>query len=183
MRNEFTFISLFLIVVVGVIGYLVWSPMYWAYLIILPFILLGYYDMFQSKHAIMRNFPILGRGRYVMEEWRPKLYQYFIESDHDGRPISRIFRSVVYQRAKKELDTTPFGTQLDVYEEGYEWTNHSIAALDHHDLEQDPRVRVGGEACKKPYEASIFNVSAMSFGSLSKNAIMALNGGAKLGRF
>lgn len=139
--------------------------------------------MIQQKHAIMRNFPILGRGRYVMEEMRPKMYQYFIESDTNGRPISRIFRSVIYQRAKRVLDTSPFGTQLDVYEEGYEWMNHSIAALDHHDLDPNPRVRVGSQHCQQPYMASLFNVSAMSFGSLSKNAIEALNGGAKIGGF
>lgn len=148
-----------------------------------PIILLGLYDMTQHQHAIMRNYPIFGRGRYVMEDLRPKLYQYFIESDTNGAPISRIFRSVVYQRAKKVLDTTPFGTQLDVYEEGYEWMNHSIAALDAHQLDADPRIRVGGKDCQQPYEASLFNVSAMSFGSLSKNAIMALSGGAKIGGF
>ncbi|GJM32287.1 MAG: FMN-binding glutamate synthase family protein [Saprospiraceae bacterium] len=148
-----------------------------------PLIVLGYFDMFQSRHAIMRNFPILGRGRYVMEELRPKMYQYFIESDTNGRPINRISRSLVYQRAKKTLDTSPFGTQLEVYDEGYEWMNHSIAAMDAHQLEQHPRVLIGKESCAKAYHASILNVSAMSFGSLSKNAIEALNGGARIGNF
>eukprot|EP00903_Cladosiphon_okamuranus_P000732 g730.t1 len=148
-----------------------------------PIVLLGLYDMFQDKHAIMRNFPILGRGRYVMEELRPKLYQYFIESDTNGRPINRVHRSVVYQRAKEQRDTTPFGTQLEVYEEGYEWMNHSIAALDAHELSHHPRTKVGSPDCKQPYEASLFNVSAMSFGSLSSAAIEALNGGAKMGNF
>ena len=139
--------------------------------------------MFQAKHAIMRNFPILGRGRYVIEYLRPKLYQYFIESETNGTPISRIFRSIVYQRAKHELSTTPFGTQIDLYAEGYEWMNHSIAALNPKELVQDPRVMIGGPDCKQPYSAAIFNVSAMSFGSLSSAAIEALNGGAKLGNF
>ncbi|NRA49122.1 MAG: FMN-binding glutamate synthase family protein, partial [Phaeodactylibacter sp.] len=151
--------------------------------LLMPLIILGVYDMIQVRHTVMRNFPILGRGRYILEEWRPKLYQYFIESDTNGRPISRIYRSVVYQRAKKVRDTTPFGTQLDLYEEGYEWLNHSIAAKDAHDLDQNPRVKVGNAACKQPYEASLLNISAMSFGSLSKNAIMALNGGAEMGAF
>jgi glutamate synthase domain-containing protein 2 len=111
------------------------------------------------------------------------LYQYFIESDTNGRPISRIYRSVVYQRAKQQTDTTPFGTQLDLYEEGYEWMNHSIAALDAHGLNHHPRIIVGGPDCRQPYSASILNVSAMSFGSLSSAAIEALNGGAKMGQF
>jgi glutamate synthase domain-containing protein 2 len=183
MRNEFVLFSILSIVVISGIAIWLWPPMWWAFVIFAPIILLGFYDMVQSRHAIMRNFPILGRGRYVMEDLRPKLYQYFIESDTNGRPVSRIFRSVVYQRAKKELDTTPFGTQLDVYEEGYEWMNHSIAALDPHDLDEHPRVMVGGKNCKQPYAASLYNVSAMSFGSLSSNAISALNGGAKIGGF
>ncbi len=139
--------------------------------------------MYQTSHALMRTFPLLGRGRYWMEWLRPKIYQYFVESDIDGRPFNRTERSIVYQRAKKEVDTTPFGTQLNVYEEGYEWMNHSIAARDFSELNQDPRVLVGGPDCKQPYSASIFNVSAMSFGSLSTNAVLALNAGAKIGNF
>ena len=183
MRNEFLAFSLISILVVAGIGYFLWPPIWWSMIVLGPIILLGLYDMTQHQHAIMRNFPIFGRGRYVMEDLRPKLYQYFIESDTNGAPISRIFRSVVYQRAKKVLDTTPFGTQLDVYEEGYEWMNHSIGALDAHQLNHDPRTTVGGELCQQPYSASLFNVSAMSFGSLSKNAIMALSGGARIGGF
>lgn len=183
MRNEFLAFSIISLGLVFIVGYYAWPPIFWLYFLLVPVILLGLYDMVQRKHAIMRNFPILGRGRYVMEEARPKLYQYFIESDTNGRPISRIFRSVVYQRAKRELDTSPFGTQLDVYDEGYEWMNHSIAALDTHQLDPDPRIRVGSRHCQQPYQASLFNVAAMSFGSLSKNAIEALNGGARIGGF
>ncbi len=183
MRNEFLAFSLISILVIAAIGYFLWPPIWWVMIVLGPIILLGLYDMTQHQHAIMRNFPIFGRGRYVMEDLRPKLYQYFIESDTNGAPISRIFRSVVYQRAKKVLDTTPFGTQLDVYEEGYEWMNHSIGALDAHQLNPDPRTTVGEQLCQQPYSASLFNVSAMSFGSLSKNAIMALSGGAKIGGF
>ena len=183
MRYDFIIFSVVSLAIVALVGHFVWPPVWWVMVVLGPILLIGFYDMVQRKHAIMRNFPVLGRGRYVLEEWRPKLYQYFIESDTNGRPFSRVYRSVVYQRAKKELDTTPFGTQLDVYEEGYEWMNHSIAALDAHKMEQHPRVRVGNEQCKQPYEASVFNVSAMSFGSLSKNAVLALNGGAQLGGF
>jgi glutamate synthase domain-containing protein 2 len=183
MRNEFVAFSIISVLAVGIISWWVWPPLAYAYIILLPIIGLGIYDMTQTRQAIKRNFPILGRGRYIFEDLRPKMYQYFIESDTDGTPFSRTHRSIVYQRAKKELDTTPFGTQLDVYDEGYEWMAHSIAALDKKLLNHDPRVTVGGPACTHPYSLSIFNVSAMSFGSLSKAAVMALNGGAKIGGF
>lgn len=183
MRNEFTIFAIVSLLLVGGVGYFLWSPIWWSLIILLPILTIGFYDMFQSKHAIMRNFPILGRGRYVMEDLRPKLYQYFIESETNGAPISRIFRSIVYQRAKHELATTPFGTQIDLYAEGYEWMNHSIAALNPKELVQDPRVMIGSPDCKQPYSAAIYNVSAMSFGSLSSAAIEALNGGAKIGHF
>lgn len=182
MRNEFVVFSILSTAMIGALSYFFpWVSVF--FILLVPTLLLGYYDFFQKKHAIMRNYPILGRGRYIMEELRPKIYQYFIEGETDGAPIDRMSRSVVYQRAKKERDTRPFGTQLDVYKEGYEWMNHSMNALDHHELEHDPRVLIGGKDCKKPYSASIFNISAMSFGSLSANAIEALNGGAKIGGF
>ncbi len=183
MRNEFTIFTIASLLIVFILATFLSSSFWWLLLPLLPIILLGIYDMTQNKHAIMRNFPILGRARYFMEEIRPKLYQYFIESDTNGMPFNRINRSIIYQRAKQELDTAPFGTQLNVYEEGYEWMDHSIASLDPHKLDENPKVLIGGPACKKPYKASVFNVSAMSFGSLSKNAIQALNGGAKLGDF
>ena len=182
MRRIFLLSSILIVLAVLGLAYF-WKPVLWSMVVILPLILLGLYDMVQAKKTIVRNFPILGRGRYLMEWLRPKIYQYFIESDIDGRPFSRINRSVVYQRAKKVRDTTPFGTQLDVYGEGYEWLNHSIAALDVHKLNLDPRVKVGGPDCKQPYDLSMLNISAMSYGSLSKNAIMALNGGAKISGF
>ncbi len=182
MRNEFVFISTLFIVGVLLLAYFVSPKWWWALAIIVPLVIGGIYDMSQSRRAIVRNFPLLGRSRYLMEELRPKFYQYFIESDIDGRPFNRITRSIVYQRAKKELDTTPFGTQLDTYAEGYEWMQHSIAAINHHAAEA-LRTRIGGAACTQPYMASILNVSAMSFGSLSKNAQLALNTGAKIGNF
>jgi len=183
MRNEFTAFAIISILGIGLLGYFWWQPIWWAYIVIAPIVLWGLYDMAQDRHAIVRNFPILGRGRYLMEKLRPGVRQYFIEDDKEGTPINRLHRSIVYQRAKEELATNPFGTQYDLYQEGYEWMNHSIAALDPHSLEQHPRVLIGGEDCKQPYSCSIYNVSAMSYGSLSKAAIAALNGGAAIGKF
>jgi glutamate synthase domain-containing protein 2 len=160
-----------------------WPPAIWSFLVWGPLLIIGVVDIFQKKHSIVRNFPVFGHLRYLMEELRPKIYQYFIESDTDGTPFNRQNRSVIYQRSKKVDDTRPFGTELDVYSSGYEWLNHSIAAIDHKELNEDPRILVGGPDCTKPYSASVFNISAMSFGSLSENAILALNGGAKLGNF
>jgi len=119
----------------------------------------------------------------MLEKVRPEIMQYFVETDTEGRPINRLFRSVVYQRAKKENSTSPFGTQWDVYHPGYEWIDHSIYAVDPSDLEQEQRVWVGGKDCTKPYLASRLNISGMSFGSLSKNAVLAMNSGAKIGGF
>lgn len=144
---------------------------------------MGYYDMVQTRHSIMRIYPVFGRLRFFMEEMRPKIYQYFIESDIDGRPLNRVDRSTVYQRAKKENDTMPFGTQLDVYSEGYEWLAHSMAPKDFHKMDHNLRIKVGNKDCTQPYSCSILNISAMSFGSLSSNAVEAMNGGAKLGGF
>lgn len=160
-----------------------WIEALFAFIIVAPLIYMGVVDMVQNRQAIRRNFPLLGRLRYVFEDWRPKIQQYFVESDTDGTPLNRNERSVIYQRAKKQVDTIPFGTQLNVYAEGYEWMTHSINALDHNKLDHNPRVRVGNKDCKQPYDASVLNVSAMSFGSLSPNAVEALNNGAKTGGF
>jgi glutamate synthase domain-containing protein 2 len=182
MRKEFLIFSIVSVVLLGILTAL-WPSALWLFIPLSIIIALGMYDMFQSKKSIVRNFPILGRGRYIMEALRPKIYQYFVESDTNGTPINRVDRSVVYQRAKKVLDTTPFGTQMDTYKEGYEWTYHSLMPKNAHNLDPHPRVLIGNEWCKHPYSCSIFNVSAMSFGSLSANAIEALNGGAKIGNF
>ena len=139
--------------------------------------------MYQSKKTIRKNFPLLGRMRYLLESLGPEMRQYFIETDTDGKPFNRLQRSLVYQRSKKESDSMPFGTQLDVYEDGYEWINHSIRAIPFSQVNPNPRVKIGSSQCTQPYEASLFNISAMSFGSLSKNAILALNNGAKQGGF
>ena len=109
--------------------------------------------------------------------------QYFVETDTEGRPFNRIFRSIIYQRSKGAIDTIPFGTQMNVYQSGYEWMDHSFMFQMLQNLNHDPRVTFGGTECNQPYSASILNISAMSFGSLSKNAVMALNKGANIGGF
>jgi glutamate synthase domain-containing protein 2 len=162
---------------------LVSESLQFVFFLTIPLLLLAIYDSLQKKHALMRNFPIVGRFRWVMEFVRPFVQQYFIESDTGGAPISRMFRNIVYQRAKNSRDTIPFGTQIDTYQTGYEWIGHSIAALDVEDIDTSPRVIIGGKDCKHPYAASILNISAMSFGSLSKPALQALNKGAALGGF
>jgi glutamate synthase domain-containing protein 2 len=158
-----------------------WAPALLLLLLVVPVGLLGAYDMLQTKHAIRRNFPFLGRFRYWFEAVRPEIHQYFIESNGSGRPFSRELRSVVYRRAKNVTDTLPFGTEYDVYAIGYQWMNHSLLALEA--PETPPRVRIGGPQCSQPYSAAVLNVSAMSYGALSKNAISALNRGAKMGGF
>jgi glutamate synthase domain-containing protein 2 len=183
MRKSFIAGSVLLLLAITAAAYF-WNIHYlWALVLIVPCLILGVYDMMQTRHTLMRNYPLFGRMRWVMEALRPKLYQYFVESDIDGRPINRLDRSTIYQRAKQEVDTMPFGTQLDVYAEGYEWMCHSIAPKDFDKLNHHPRTRVGNKACTQPYDLSVLNVSAMSFGSLSPQAIMALNGGAKKGGF
>ncbi len=163
--------------------YFFWPPILWLLLVVSPFALLGIYDMLQTRHSIRRNFPLFGRGRWIMEELRPYIRQYLVESDTDGTPINRMFRNIVYQRAKGALETVPFGTRVDTYRTGYEWIGHSLSALDASEIDKDLRVTVGGPDCRQPYSTSIFNISAMSFGALSQHAILALNSGAKTGGF
>ncbi len=160
---------------------LFWSPVLWAFVVVLPIISLGIIDMVQEKQTIRRLYPFLGRFRYMLEAVRPEIQQYFVESNVSGRPIPREFRSLVYQRAKGARDTRPFGTIFDVNRAGYEWINHSLAPK--HIEDKDPRVKFGGDRCSKPYMSSPLNISAMSYGSLSGNAIRALNKGAKIGGF
>jgi len=182
VREAFITISIITLAIIGMLT-LVWKPILWSLIVIAPLILLGISDISQKKHAIRKNFPVIGHGRYLLEKIRPEIMQYFVETDTEGRPINRMFRSLVYQRAKKTNDTVPFGTQMDVYRVGYEWLDHSMYACNDNDKNSHPRVTVGGSNCKKPYLASLLNISAMSFGSLSKNAVLALNKGAKKGNF
>lgn len=142
---------------------------------------LGIYDLRQRRHSILRNYPMVGHLRFLLEGFRPEIRQYIIESDHDEVPFSRQDRALVYQRAKGVEDKRPFGTIENVYSSGYAWLTHSAIPLTI--INTDFRVRIGGSACKQPYNASLYNISAMSFGSLSANAILALNVGARKGGF
>ena len=143
--------------------------------------LVGIYDLIQKAHSLRRNYPIMAHFRAFFELIRPEIRQYLLESDSDAVPFSRAQRSLVYQRAKNVEDKRPFGTELDVYGSGYEWVNHSMRPVKLADT--DFRVRIGGKDCTQPYDSSVLNISAMSFGALSANAIRALNTGAKLGGF
>ncbi len=140
----------------------------------------GFHDLLQTKRAILRNYPVIGHMRFLLEFIRPEIRQYFIESDNEATPFSRAQRSLVYQRAKGDSDKRPFGTQLDTHATGHEWMTHSVAptTLASHDF----RITIGPHTAQ-PYSASVFNISAMSFGALSANAISALNAGAKRGGF
>ena len=144
---------------------------------------IGLSDLRQQRHSILRNYPVIGHLRFLLEFVRPEMRQYFIESDNEAAPFSRQQRSLVYQRAKGEADKRPFGTQLDVHAEGYEWINHSLqpSTIASHDFRVI--VGAGGSSCTQPYAASVFNISAMSFGALSARAIQALNEGARRGGF
>ena len=180
MRQSFVIISAIVTTVLLLLSFFSRNWL-WAYLVVIPIIMLGVYDMFQTKQSIRRLYPVLGRFRYMLESVRPEIQQYFVESNIDGTPIPREFRSLVYQRAKGARDTRPFGTIFDVNRPGYEWVNHSL--MPKQIRNKDPRVKFGGPDCSKPYMASPLNISAMSYGALSKNAIMALNKGAKIGGF
>lgn len=182
VRELFIFLSVASLAAIAAI-YTIWPPVVWFLIVVLPLVVLGVYDIFQTQHSILRNYPVVGHLRYLLEDFRPEIMQYFVETDTQGRPIDRIERSLVYERAKGVNDTAPFGTQEDVYSEGYEWMEHSIYAKNPDEMDDVPRVTVGGQQCSRPYSASVLNISAMSFGSLSKNAILALNTGAKLGNF
>ncbi len=155
---------------------------FWVLLLLaLAFVALGLRDLLQTKRAILRNYPIIGHLRYFFEKIRPEMRQYFFEADTDGRPFPREKRAIVYQRAKRQLDKKPFGTQSDVYAEGAEWMLHSMQPLDQ--AKDSFRINIGGPECKQPYSASVLNISAMSYGALSANAIRSLNSGAKIGGF
>ena len=159
----------------------IWPVLHWLWLLLVPLVLLGYYDMRQKRRTILRIYPVIGHIRYLFEYIRPEIQQYFVESDLNGRPVPREFRSLVYQRAKKQEDTRPLGTIIDTYKNGYEWLNHAMVTT--HVDPSSIRQTFGEINCSKPYSASPLNISAMSFGSLSQNAILALNRGAKLGSF
>ena len=180
MRNLFYKISIPLIIAIGILAYF-YHGWLWAYIVVLPLFFLGIYDSFQKHHSILRNFPVLGHFRFMLEFIAPEIQQYFIERDTDGRPFSRNHRALAYQRAKNIEATHPFGTELEINVRDYEGLRHSIYCAPI--IEDIPRVKIGNGQCKHPYEASLLNISAMSFGALSSNAVLALNKGAAKGNF
>lgn len=154
---------------------------WWLIVIAGLLVLLGIYDIIQNKHSVLSNYPIAGHIRYLLEDFRPEIRQYLLEDEKEQVPFSRQQRALVYQRAKNVSDTNAFGTLDNLYAEGKEWFLQS--AVSHPLKDTDFRITVGGEQCSQPYSLSVFNISAMSFGSLSGHAIMALNHGAKIGGF
>lgn len=165
---------------------LAWFHLAWLLplVVLLPLALLGLWDVTQTRHSLLRNYPLIGHLRFLIEDTGPELRQYIVEANLEGRPFNRDQRSLMYQRAKDVVDKKPFGTELQVYDEHYGWLAHSMAPKPVSTSPvSDFRVDVGAEACTQPYAASIFNISSMSFGSMSANAVLALNRGAKLGRF
>ncbi|MDX1598046.1 MAG: FMN-binding glutamate synthase family protein [Marinobacter sp.] len=187
MEKTTTFPLRYAVFALSIAGLLVTAPLsiflegwYLLPVIFAALTAVGTWDMVQRRHTVSRNYPITANFRYLLESVGPEIRQYFIQSDTEERPFSREQRTVVYQRAKNVLDKRPFGSQLGMYDPGYEWMNHSLnpTSLD----DSDFRILIG-KKCKKPYSASVFNISAMSFGSLSANAILSLNTGAKMGNF
>lgn len=138
MRKAFVIFAITILSIAAILIYVNWKFSF-LLLIFIPLILMGFYDMYQSKHTIKRNFPLLGRMRYLLEDLGPEMRQYFIETDTDGRPFNRLQRSMVYARSKKESDMEPFGTQLNTYSSGYEWINHSVRAISFQKSKRKPK--------------------------------------------
>lgn len=180
LRNA-VFVACLILLLVSLVGVVFSLKWLWGVAIFGMLAGLGLHDLRQTRRTVSRNYPVLAHFRYVLESIGPEIRQYFIQSDLDERPFSREQRAVVYQRSKNESDKKPFGSLLDMYQPGHEWINHSLlpCAIENEDF----RVRVGGSHCSQPYLASVLNISAMSFGSLSGNAIEALNAGACKGGF
>ena len=183
MLSRYTIVQtvLLLTVISAILGFRQDPLYYFPLIVLLPLSLVGIYDFLQPHHSILRNYPIIGHIRFILEAIRPEIRQYLVESDREPVPFSREHRSLAYRRAKGVADKQPFGTVLDVNAPGYGWFSHSIRAIeiDNHDF----RITIGGPDCKQPYNASVLNISGMSYGAISPNAIRALNKGAKLGNF
>ncbi|MEJ2471618.1 MAG: FMN-binding glutamate synthase family protein [Desulfuromonadales bacterium] len=168
------------VLLVGVAGWF-WPPALWAFVMLAPIVLIGLWDLYFSSNTILRNFPFFGHFRYLFLRISPEIHQYFVENNTEGKPFSKIQRNMVNRRADQRLETHPFGTEEDVYHGNYEWLPHSI--YPRAKKETAPRIRIGGPACRQPYEAALLNISAMSYGSLSASAVRALNVGAQAGNF
>ena len=181
MGRYFIFSLVLFLALLSLVGMIFSSWFLVPYILFSGFVVLGIRDMVQPRHAILRNYPVIGHMRFLFEGIRPEIRQYLIESDQDEEPFSRDERSLIYQRAKGVEDKRPFGTKQRVYDSGFQWLTHSV--MPKHIKDYDFRVRVGGTECKQPYDLSLYNISAMSYGALSSNAILALNSGAKKGGF
>lgn len=179
-KKIFYFYTIILLVLVAYLAQYNAGKLWWLIIPILIMIV-GIYDIFQKQSAILRNFPIIGHFRILLSGFGPEIRQYFVESDTNGTPFNRLQRRIIEARSNGSGGTHPFGTELDVYQENYEWMPHSIYPAEK--LKEAPRVNIGTLQCDKPYSASLLNISAMSYGSLSKNAIVALNKGACMGGF
>jgi len=177
--KRFLTASAITILIIGGIGW-IWNPLWWLYVFVVPVVLVGILDMLQTQNTIIRNFPFLGHFRYLLLSISPEIHQYFVESNTDGKPFNKNQRDFVNKRSERQAETHPFGTELDVYEEKYEWAPHSVYPEEV--MDELPRMTVGSN-CNQPYNASLFNISAMSYGSLSAAAVRALNKGAKMGGF
>lgn len=180
MRNKFLIVGGIVVILSWALGYFLKTDWWIPSLFTLVYAL-GIHNVTQKRHAILRNFPVLGYFRYFFEMISPEMQQYFIERETDGKPFPRNQRSAVYRRAKNISDTVPFGTQLEINQRKYEGIKHSIYAKSPSD--ELPRILVGNGQCRQPYNASLLNISAMSFGSLSDRAVLSLNRGAKKGKF
>ena len=185
LSNVIRYGSFAVAIVAAVVGFvLMIAVSIWWMLLFVPAALatgVGTVDLLQHDHSLLRNYPIIGHGRYVLEAVRPEIQQYFIERDTDGMPFDRTTRSLVYARAKGDNAEQPFGTERDLYDVGSDWLIHSVQPVAPSD--EPFRVRLGGPQCSQPYDIALLNVAAMSFGSLSANAVLALNGGAAKGGF
>lgn len=179
VRQLFFYISIISLILIAVISPF-WPSMLYFLIIVIPYIALGIYDL-RHSHNVLRLYPVIGHLRYMFEFIRPEIQQYFVATNLSGRPYNREMRTLVYMRAKGVEDTHPFGTEHDLDQNDYEFSLHSLSVK--RISEEHSRVEVGGPECKKPYNASRLNVSAMSFGSLSSTAVLAMNLGAKLGNF
>ena len=169
------------VIVIVFLLYLLWQPIIWAFVVLIPLILIGVHDILQKRQNVLRNYPVWGHWRYILLSIRPMIQQYFIASNQSDRPFNFEQRTLVYERATQTLDTLPFGTQHDVRSIGYEWMVHSLSPKAPN--KTTSRILIGNDQCKKPYLASRLNISAMSYGAISANAVRALNRGAKMGGF
>lgn len=180
VRRLFWIVS-FIVFGIVLLTYPFWKDVLWFLVVLIPLFLLGIYDILQRPNNILRLYPVVGHWRFMLQSFRPQIQQYFIETNTNGKPFSREERELVYNRSRNGSDVLPFGTQRDVHEPGFDSINHSMAPKIV--PVSETRIVVGGPQCKKPYNASRLNISAMSFGAISKNAVRALNRGARLGNF